>query len=85
MMTKVIRFATDDERKLIDAALIHDEQIDSVDEMPDHEVYIREGYTTDGPGFQGSVAIVHWGGSPGFISIYCRYQNKWVREKVNNY
>lgn len=54
------------------------------DELPEHTVYVRDHYISDGPGYAGPVAIIMWGGAPGNIDVLTvnRETNLWEFETL---
>lgn len=54
---------------------------EGADALCEHEVYIREHYTTDSPGYQGPVAMIHWGGDPTFITVLVWRNGGWHVER----
>ena len=38
-------------------------------DLPEAQIYIVDNYISDGPGYTGPVALIHWGGAPGFVSV----------------
>lgn len=43
--------------------------LESPADLPDSDIYIREDFVSDSPGFVGAVALMHWRGAPGAVSI----------------
>jgi hypothetical protein len=70
MNAPIIRLASPEEAAEIRAAICR-AQADftpTPDDLSEHAIYIRENYVSDGPGYAGPVAIVHWGGGPDVIT-----------------
>jgi hypothetical protein len=44
----------------------------------DRYIGIARNYTTDGPGYQGDVAIILWPAHPGALTVMTREDGKWV-------
>lgn len=70
----MIREATDKEYEEIGQAYadhINDDGglIEQPADLPEAQIYIVDDYISDGPGYTGPVALIHWGGAPGFVSV----------------
>lgn len=69
--TRSIREATSEERtEILDAWLdrFQDRSIGHA-ELPDHDIFVRDSYTTDCPGYSGPVAFIHWHGGPEAVDV----------------
>lgn len=75
-----IRMASALERSLILAAALPSSGMETVEELPDCEVYVRENFVSDGPGYSGAVGIVHWSGAPGFLTAFVKRGEEWQSE-----
>lgn len=77
-----IRMAGAAEREAILEVLHKRSGFETVEEMPDCAVYVRDNYISDGPGYFGPVAIVHWGGGPGFVNALVFRDGAWAVEEA---
>lgn len=69
-MTALIRIATPEERAEIAQEYIgYEGSGHSLDDLPEFDVYVREHYVSDSPGYTGTVAFMHWHGGPHLITI----------------
>lgn len=76
MTIPVIRMASVVEESEVKEAIREFNQ-DADAGLPGCEIYIRENYITDCPGYHGPVAIVHWNGAPEYINVLLKRKEGW--------
>ena len=66
--TPLVRLAFEFERRaLLTTYALHART--RVADLPECAVFIHDNYLSDGPGYTGPVAFLHWAGAPTFVTI----------------